>query len=547
MATAALSGHPRGTYRWSRQMQASEASRRAVSTIRNPQPFAAAFEVRGRPAEVTHLIDELQSRLEELGWTLDESTRGRSPRRVIRLSADTQWIVMAVATPRPDRLCRPFEYELTVSGLVHNRSSLHEVVAAIPFTPLELELLAQDMPLTASIRERGAEWMPSLELNDHPLAGHGAIFTIHHQTDFVLLLERALELGLDSSLVTVIDKEYRYSLSRRVDAHLRRRLGVPVYRYSELKTGISRHLQRVTKARATAGAPTWTPTIVLDDGGYVLPLLLASFEPYLSLFKGVVEQTKSGIWKLRPYEHDLRVPIFSVAESELKATVEAHGVAQAALTSLRRLLPNEKFDGRRAVVVGYGVMGQALAELLRRNNIDVHITDTAPSMLVTARERGFQVGEALPDLVERIQPRYLFSCAEPGAVNADTLQRIRCDCALVSLTSRDVAFDKHALSALGSARSFGTVGTVYARDDPSCSILLVADGFPVNFHFSESMPNQQSDLIMASLLIGAITLARSPWPAGNDPRRSNAVLNEGTLLRDFLRLEPAIASDRGDR
>jgi adenosylhomocysteinase len=451
-----------------------------------------------------------------------------------------EWLVLVVAdASKPHRLHVPNQYELSVSGSVHEGGALHQEIAALPFTPLEIESLARDMPLTATTPERASGWLPSLQLDAAPLAGHAAIFTIHHQTDFVLLLEKALELGVERPLVTVIDKEYRYRYSRRVDAHIRRALGVPVYSYSNLTEGISDHIRRVDAARAEAGAPTWTPTIVVDDGGYILPQLHKHFEASLSLFKGVVEQTTSGIWKLEPFS-DLRVPVFSVAESELKATVEAHGVAQAALTSLRRLLPNEKFDGRTAVVVGFGRIGHALAEILRRHNVDVHVVDDAPAMQVTARERGFQAHADLPTLLRQLAPRYVFSCARPLAVDRQSLLAISGDCALISVTSRDEAFDKDALADSFEAEPLGSLGTRYTRSGNS--LLLVADGFPVNFHFAESMPNQQSDLVMASLLVGAISLARAPvaWPPGNDPARANAVLNEGTLLADFLSARPGL-------
>lgn len=351
-----------------------------ASGVRRPQAFADTQNVRGRPAEVAALVDGLLLRLAELGYNVEEESRGRSPARVLRLRQGEEWLVLVVAdASKPHRLHVPNQYEISVSGVVHNGGRLHDHIAALPFTVLELESLARDMPLTASTPQRAREWLPSLTLPDQPLAGRAAIFTIHHQTDFVLLLEKALELGVERSLVTVIDKEYRYRYSRRVDAHIRRTLGVPVYPYSELKAGISDHVRRVEAARRSAGASTWVPTIVVDDGGYILPCLHDHFEPFLNLFTGAVEQTTSGIWKLEPYSN-IQVPIFSVAESDLKATVEAHGVAQAALTNLRRLLPQEKFDGRTAVVVGFGRIGSALAEILRRHNVDVHVVDTAPAM-----------------------------------------------------------------------------------------------------------------------------------------------------------------------
>jgi adenosylhomocysteinase len=482
----------------------------------------------------------LRERLQAEGFRALEERQTRSPLQATRLERGEEWLALVVArADKPHRLHLTDHYELSLSGAVRDREHLSELSAALPFTALEIESVARDMSLTAAIGDRMREWLPAVRLDDTPLAGHAGIFTIHHQTDFVLLLEKALELGIEQSLVTVIDKEYRYRLSRRVDAHIRETFGIPVYPYSKLTEGISEHIRRVQQAREDQGAATWTPTLVIDDGGYILPELHRHFGPFLSLFKGVVEQTTSGIWKLEPFT-DLGVPLFSVAESDLKATVEAHGVAQAALTSVRRLLPHEKFDGRIAVVVGFGRIGEALAEVLRRHNVEVHVVDEAAAMQVRARERGFPSHASLPALLASISPRYIFACARPGAVDRESLLAVRGECALISVTSRDVAIDKGTLADSFVAEPLGTLGTRYTRE--GASLLLLADGFPVNFHFAESMPNQQSDLVMASLLLGAISLARAdpPWPAGNDSQRANAILNEGTLLEDFLRASPAL-------
>ena len=317
-----------------------------------------------------------------------------------------------------------------------------------------------------------------------------------------------------------------------------------LFTFSKLKDGLKNHIERVQAARAQSAARTWTPTVIVDDGGYVLPVLRDEFQPYLSLFRGVVEQTTSGIWALRTFIDEVELPIFSVAESELKSTVEAQGVAMAALTSLRRLLPNEEFDGRNAVVVGFGTIGQALAELLRRQNFSVCVTDEAAPKLVTARERGFHVEPSVPEAIDHERPSYIFSCAGPNAVGAEAFARIREDCCLVSLTSRDYAFDKQALAQSYRERPCGNLGTIYSDEKRGNSILLLANGFPVNFHFAESMPNQQSDLVMASPLVGAMALAapETLWPAGNAPERANSVLNEGTLLDDYLFGKPSFAA-----
>lgn len=505
---------------------------------RSLRPVSASQTVRGTPAEVRALADGLVQALTRAGFVHQPGATVRSPLRCDMLEREDERLMLVVGAPQAHRLRLPRSFELVVSGVARDVDEVQELAAALPFTDFELTELAREMPLTSAVPSRVGAWLADLDVPSKPLSGLGAIFTIHHQTDFVLLVEKALELGVDRGLVTVIDKEYRYAHSRRVDAHLRGKLGIPVYRYSDIDAGLSAHIRRVAAARDRTDAVTWTQTIVIDDGGYVYPRLQRSFEPYMTLFKGLVEQTASGIWALEPYLPALRLPIFSVAESRLKQVIEAHGVAAAGVANVRRLLPQEKFDGRPAVVVGFGRVGQAAAEALRRSNADVSVVDIAAGARASASERGFRVSDDLAATVADVSPRYLFACARPGAVHEAALLAIPCDCALISLTSRDVAFDKAALATHFEAEPLGTLGTRYRRN--GVELLLLAEGFPANFHYAESMPNQQSDVVMAALLAGAVALACGDWQAGNDAASADAILSEGTLMTDFLNLRPPL-------
>ena len=62
-------------------------------------------------------------------------------------------------------------------------------------------------------------------------------------------------------------------------------------------------------------------TLVFDDGGHVLPIILTEYPEDASQIIGLVEQTVSGIWKLEGLS--VPVPVFSVAESQLKAALES--------------------------------------------------------------------------------------------------------------------------------------------------------------------------------------------------------------------------------
>lgn len=510
----------------------------AVTSDRPLRPMSFTQTVRGRPAQVRTLADSLVGRLVADGFEHVPGPAMRAPARCDVLKRQAEQLILVVAGPQPHRLRLPRSFEITLSGAVTDPRRTGESAAALPFTQFEIEELGRDMPLTAALPERIGAWLPGFDVPIRPLASFGAIFTIHHQTDFVALVEQALVLGVEPGLVTVIDKEYRYEHSRRVDAHLRDRLGLPVYPYSRMEAGISDHIRRVDAAKADAGAVTWPQTIVIDDGGYIYPRLVKHFEPSMSLFRGLVEQTASGIWALEPYAPGLRLPVFSVAESRLKHVIEAHGVAAAGVANVRRLLPQEKFDGRPAIVVGFGRVGQACAEALRRANVEVHVVDIAPGARAEARDGGYRVSDDLPAVVAAVHPRYLFACARPGAITEAALLAIPCDCTLVSLTSRDVAVDKAALKTHFEAQQLGTLGTRYCRD--GVDLLLLADGFPANFHYAESMPNQQSDVVMAALLVGAVALCCGAFPVGNDVQRADQILSEGTLMADFLNLRPPL-------
>lgn len=522
--------------------------RELVSEAKAVQPLALSCHIAGTDDEVAAELVRAMQVLAGDGWVADLTPEQLRPPVCFNLVRGDEAIGVAVAEPPPSQLVRePLQYQLSVTGRVRVDDLARHMFLRLPFTATEIRRIAANMPLTSSATRNLHRWVPGLAPdNTRPLSGFGAIFTIHHQTDFLILLQQAMQLGLDRRLVTVVDKEYQYLHSTRVDAYIMTRLGLPVFRYRQLVEGLEHHIRRVTAVRDEEAARTWRKTLIIDDGGYVLPILRQKFQPFLGLFRGAVEQTISGIWRVAPYM-PLELPLFSVAESDLKEAVEAQGVAMAGIANFRRLVPHEKFDGRRALVVGSGRIGKAVARYLGSLNVRVTVVETDVGEVARAKQLGMDVFTSITKAIEHSRPRYVICCAGPAGVSGEALAYLKGPCYLVSLTSRDTAFDKKWLEATCTQRPYGTVGTVYSHlvDGQKQDLFLVADGYPVNFHFAESMPNQQSDLVMASLLVGAVTLAVNDpvWPPGNDPRRANDVLNAGGLLEDFIALDDGSGPD----
>ena len=398
---------------------------------------------------------------------------------------------------------------------------LYKLIDRLSFTDSEVKSIYSQMPLTRSIPQY---------YQSKPLSKLSVIFAIHHMTDFLAVMKSALDLGLAPEVVTVIDKQYQYLYSSRVDAHLVERFGVTVCRYNNIEDGIAKHIECARRADKKI--------LVLDDGGYIFPILHKSFPADLQHFIGLVEQTVSGIWRINDLINEFTVPIFSVAESEVKKTIESYGIADVAVRRTLALLPNEKFEGQTALVIGYGRIGEQVADILRNRRLQVIVYDRSLTRLIAARERGFVVGPDLPTLIKHYRPLLIVGCAGSNSMTTRDFKAIRSRCYLVSTTSRDYEFNLSDLNALAaSVEDHGSLGSVYLLDN-HVQVVVIANGYPVNFHYAESLPNRYADLILASVLIGACTLAENSnkFRKGNNVALTNEILDNAPLLTDYFRL-----------
>ncbi|MEV4530337.1 hypothetical protein [Streptosporangium sp. NPDC049304] len=113
----------------------------------------------------------------------------------------------------------------------------------------------------------------------------------------------------------------------------------------------------------------------------------------------------------------------------------------------------------------------------------------------------------------------------------------------MSTTSRDREFAIAELAEEAVEISdVGVLGIRMRLTSGACAT-IVGDGYPVNFHHAESLPNAYSGLILASLLVGAATLATPGhgFTAGHNVAASDRVLEScGLLERYYSRFGPKL-------
>jgi adenosylhomocysteinase len=222
-----------------------------------------------------------------------------------------------------------------------------------------------------------------------------------------------------------------------------------------------------------------------------------------------VEDTKQGLWR---YEqaHPLPLPVFTIADSPLKA-LEDFQVGRSVAYSVERLLRLRFYrllSECRILVLGYGGIGTALAEHLRRVGADVAVYDPDNVRMSAAVVHGFRVGER-EDLLS--WAGVIVGVSGQCALDAKDLPHLRDGVVLASGSSKQVEFDGDGLRREASA--IVEVDEVLEIEAGGRTVYLLNDGKPVNF-MEQSILGSVLDLVYTELYLCTRELARVAWDPG---------------------------------
>lgn len=483
-----------------------------------PARLSTAVEVLAHPEDVPRLLRRAATRLAD---TAGASFEDRDGILAVDLRHGVHARMSACREARAD-LSGPgrFQFHLQLTGpdpLPHSYTDqLAQLWHGQPLSALECARIAAELPLMTTITDRRSE--------AQPLAGTALMITGHFLSDLVHLVDCLAALGAPLEAMTVLQKDYAYRLRHRVHAHLAER-GVDIAPSADAEQAVHRHT-----ARARRGG---LRCLGLDDGGYLAPVLLGAPE-LAAAWSGIAEQTMSGIYKLHRREHELPFPVFSVAQSRLKGRIESYWIADKAVSTALSLLPPLKIEGQPALVIGYGNVGEQIAEQLTGRRMRVAVHDSDILRLIDAHEHGYTTRRHLDQLLVEHQPLLVFGATGRTSLGLSQFQVLRRNCFLASVTSGDVEFDLPALRRYAVATaSTDATGTCHRLPGGVLATVL-AGGRPVNFHETDSISNLHSDLVYAGMLIAADTLATSTSPTpGLDPGWADQVLEDSGLLEHY--------------
>lgn len=372
-----------------------------------------------------------------------------------------------------------------------------------PLQRLDVERLLNMMP---GLREQA-----NLRAADSPglFADFEMVFILHFLSDLLAFAHAMSLCGLDYQRCHFLYKAYLYPLVDEIEGQLRGRKA----KVAPLVEDVN--LDTVLRSAIASSERGGRKIIVVEDGGYIVPRIHSpDYEDHLHCFRGAVEQTTKGIWATEEVG-ELRIPYLNVAQCDEKAENEPPLVANAIWENVRRLLFDFDFDldlrRRPVLIVGFGTIGSKLAELLTALKYDVSVYDQSDDRREAAETLGYTVSR---DMTQLFAPDLIvIAVTGTTSIGRSELREMRHNTVPVSASSDQLEIDFRALKAMAEppipAEHYQTGELCYERYRlfNQREIVLVAQGFPVNFWNRESLGPKLAQVAMIPLFLAASEVA----------------------------------------
>lgn len=358
-----------------------------------------------------------------------------------------------------------------------------------------IDWAARAMPVLAQIGERFAA--------ARPLAGLSVAACMHVTAETANLM-RVLRVG---GATVALAASNPLSTQDEVAAALLTH-GVAVFaRRGVDRNGYYAHIAAALDACAADGGPH----LVLDDGCDLVTTLHTTRTDLLERVRGGVEETTTGVIRLRQMARAgaLRVPVVAVNDTGTRRMFDnRYGTGQSTLDAIMRAT-NLLLAGRTMVVAGFGPCGQGVAERARGMGAQVLVTEIDAARALEATMDGF----AVVPMVEAAVRGDVFVTATGNrdVLRAEHFAAMKDGALLANSGHFDVEIDVRALVAGAASRRVVREQVEEFAFPDGRRLLLLAQGRVVNLAAAEGHPAAVMDMGFAGQ---ALTLAWLAGPGG---------------------------------
>lgn len=255
--------------------------------------------------------------------------------------------------------------------------------------------------------------------------------------------------------------------------------------------------------------PGWTPNLILDDGGDATHLMLKNYSKVLHEFKGVVEESVTGVHRLYQLSKSqkLSIPAMNVNDSVTKTKFDnLYCCRESILDSLKRTT-DIMFGGKQALVCGYGEVGKGCCQALKGLGCVVYVTEVDPICALQACMDGFRVVR-IEEILKSID--LLITCTgNKLVVRREHLDRIKNGCIICNMGHSNMEIDVQSLKTedLIWEKVRSQVDHIIWPDGRR--ITLLAEGRLVNLSCS-TVPSFVLSVTTTTQAVALIELFRAP-------------------------------------
>ena len=246
-------------------------------------------------------------------------------------------------------------------------------LALAPEGVRRIEWADRNMPVLRAIRERFER--------ERPLAGYRVSACLHVTTETANLMRTLKAGGADVVLCASNPLSTQDDVAAAlVDAH-------------EIATYAIKGEDNDTYYAHIDAAVDHRPQLTMDDGADVIGVLHTSRREQLGDIIAGMEETTTGVIRLKAMEADgaLAFPVIAVNEARTKHLFDnRYGTGQSTIDGIIRAT-NVLLAGKRFVVAGYGWVGRGVALRARGLGAHVIVTEVDPMRALEALMDGYEV------------------------------------------------------------------------------------------------------------------------------------------------------------
>jgi adenosylhomocysteinase len=341
-----------------------------------------------------------------------------------------------------------------------------------------IEWADEQMPVLKKIRERFAKELP--------LSGQKLSACLHITCETANLL-RTLKAG--GAQVTACASN-PLSTQDDVAAALIEEYNIPTFAiHGEDRDTYYSHLRGVLENH---------PNITMDDGADLVSLLHTEFKDHAEGVRASMEETTTGVIRLRAMEKEgaLRIPVVAVNDAQTKFLFDnRYGTGQSTVEAIIRST-GILVAGSVFVVSGYGWCGRGIASRAHGLGASVIITEVNPIRALEAAMDGFRVMKMAE--AAKLGDVFITVTGDREVIRGEHLKLMK-DGAIVANSGHfDVEIDIPALRKLARKVEKGLREIEVFHLPNGNRIYLLGQGRLVNLACAEGHPAQVMDMSFAT-------------------------------------------------